>query len=71
MLANAAAIELGSKVVTTTIDEQKWEQKPFPYQARCLMWVRQAYENLDQEDRDALNQIISGTGIEKLFHSRS
>ena len=71
MLANAAAIELGSKIVTTTIDEQKWEQKPFPYQARCLMWVRQAYENLDQEDRDALNQIISGTGIEKLFHSRS
>ena len=68
LLANAAAIESGSKVVTTTIDGQRWEQKPFPYQARCLFWVRQAYAHLDQEDRNDLNQIIAGTGIDRLFY---
>ena len=67
LLANAAAVETGSESVHTMIDGQKWMQKPFPYQARCLSWIRQEYGRLDQEDREDLNQIISGTGIEALF----
>ena len=67
LLANSEAIETGADTVQTTIDGQEWTQTPFPYQARCLTWLRQAYARLDEEDREDVDDIIDGTGIEMLF----
>lgn len=67
LLANAAAIEAGADQVETEIDGRPWVQKPFPYQARCLQWLRQAYVALEGEDRELADSILAGTGCEALF----
>ena len=67
LLANAAAIDAGSDEVQTEIDGKPWVQKPFPYQARCLQWLRQAYVGLEGEDRQLVDGLLEGTGCEALF----
>jgi len=67
LLANAAAIDGGADEVQTEIDGKPWVQKPFPYQARCLQWLRQAYVGLEGEDRDLVDGLLDGTGCEALF----
>ncbi len=67
LLANAAAVDAGADAVETEIDGRPWVQKPFPYQARCLQWLRQAYVALEGADRERADAILAGTGIEALF----
>jgi glutathione S-transferase len=67
LLANAAAIAAGSDRVSTEVDGRPWVQQPFPYQARCLMWLRQSYHRLDTADRAAADALLAGTGIEALW----
>lgn len=71
LLANAAAVESGAEEVRTEIDGRLWVQKPFPYHARCLQWLRQAYVSLEEEDRARADAILAGTGCEKLFSRRA
>ena len=71
LLANAAAIEAGAEVVETEIDGQPWTQKPFPYQARCLQWLRQEYVRPEQDQRTALDEFLDGTGCLRLFEKPS
>jgi hypothetical protein len=42
-------------------------QKPFPYQAKCLAWLREGYAALASGDRAAVDAVLSGTGCETLF----
>ena len=67
LLANAAAVEEGAASVTTQIDGRAWVQEPFPYQAKCLQWLRQQYVKLEGEDREFIDSLLSGTGIDLLF----
>ncbi len=67
LLANAAALDQGAKTFVTTIDGARWEQQTFPYQARCLQWLRHSHARLDGEDRRFVDGLLSGTGLEKLF----
>lgn len=67
LLANAAAVEQGAAEVRTEVDGRAWIQQPFPYQARCLQWLRQAYVALDQADRASVDGLLAGTGCEALF----
>jgi glutathione S-transferase len=67
LLANAAAVEAGSASVTTQIEGRPWVQEPFPYQAKCLQWLRQQYVKLEGEDREFMDSLLEGTGIELLF----
>ncbi|MEM8767965.1 MAG: glutathione S-transferase, partial [Pseudomonadota bacterium] len=67
LLANAAAIEAGAEQVETEIEGARWVQQPFPYQAKCLQWLRQGYVALDGEDRTRMDEILAGTGCEALF----
>ncbi|MCZ6460001.1 MAG: glutathione S-transferase [Gammaproteobacteria bacterium] len=67
LLANAAAVEAGSASVTTQIEGRPWVQEPFPYQAKCLQWLRQQYVKLEGEDRAFIDSLLEGTGIELLF----
>ncbi len=67
MLANAAAIEAGSDLVKTEVQGREWTQEPFPYQAKCLQWLRIEYARLDQDDRKKVDKVISGTGCENLL----
>ncbi|MGD8416641.1 MAG: glutathione S-transferase C-terminal domain-containing protein, partial [Pseudomonadales bacterium] len=67
LLANASAIEAGADEVRTEIDGRPWVQRPFPYQARCLQWLRESEARLDGDDRDRLTSLLAGTGCEALF----
>lgn len=67
LLGNAAALESGADRVECTIDDRKWTQKPFPYQGKCLGWLREEYAELSGDDRGALDAILAGTGCEVLF----
>ena len=67
LLANARAIETGADQVETEIDGKPWRQQPFPYQAKCLQWLRQEYVRLEGDDRSRLDEILTGTGCEALF----
>lgn len=67
LLANASAVESGSVRVECQIDKQRWSQKPFPYQAKCLSVLRQHYAGLDHSDRSRVCGVLDGTGCEQLF----
>lgn len=67
LLANAAAVEAGAANVATQIDGREWVQEPFPYQAKCLQWLRQQYVKLEGEDREFIDSLLTGTGVELLF----
>jgi glutathione S-transferase len=67
LLANAAAIERGDARVECEIDGRSWVQNPFPYQAKCLRWLREARAALAPGDRSAADALLAGTGCEALF----
>jgi hypothetical protein len=67
LLANAAALQTGVGQVMTTIDGRPWVQKPFPYQGKCLAWLRERHAALDPADRAAVDGLLAGTGCESLF----
>ena len=67
MLANARAIDQGLKEVKTEVEGEAWIQKPFPYQARCLSWLRASYVSLDDEHRDLVDEILAPSGCGQLF----
>lgn len=67
LLANAEALASGADEVACDIDGERWTQKPFPYQAKCLEWQRRDYAALTPSDREFVDQTLAGTGIEALF----
>jgi hypothetical protein len=71
LLANAAALERGSELVECVIDGRPWTQRPFPYQRKCLKWLREAWDALGAVDGAAARKAIEGTGCEALFARQS
>ena len=67
MLANAAALAKGEKQWQTTIDGQRWVQPSFPYQGRCLGWIRERFAALTGDDQRAVREILADTGCETLL----
>jgi glutathione S-transferase len=64
LLANAAAAEAGEKTWEAEIDGALWTQQTFPYQAKCLRWIREEYAALSDANKARVNNLISGTGVE-------
>jgi glutathione S-transferase len=67
LLANAAALAAGQERVEKVIDGRAWVAKPFPYQGKCLEWLRDERAALGAEDRRAADALLAGTGLEALF----
>lgn len=67
LLANARAIDAGEKTWETQIDGAPWTQQAFPYQAKCLRWIREQYEALSGEDRARVDAALAGSGCEALL----
>ena len=66
MLANAAALDQGLSSVETVVEGEPWVQEPFPYQGKCLQWLRIEYARLSEDDRKRVDGILDGTGCEAL-----
>jgi glutathione S-transferase len=69
LLANADALARGAERVVCTIDGKPWVQQPFPYQGKCLVWLRQGYAALAADDRRAVDAILAGTGCEAIVNA--
>jgi glutathione S-transferase len=72
MVANARALMAGADEVVCQIDttdgvSREYRQGPFPYQGKCLRWLREAYAALDDRDRDRVDGVLVGTGCEVLL----
>jgi glutathione S-transferase len=67
MLANAQAVASGAGEVTTEVDGQVWTQQPFPYQAKCLGWLREARADLPEAARTRVDAILKPAGLAALF----
>ncbi|MCH7743910.1 MAG: glutathione S-transferase, partial [Proteobacteria bacterium] len=67
LLANAKALMSGKDKMETVIDGRAWAQPTFPYQGKCLQWIRKEYKTLSDEDRAWVDTILEGTGCELLF----
>lgn len=69
LLANAKAATAGAENFDAEIDGRPWTQPTFPYQAKCLQWIREAYSGLPASDRAAVDGMLAGSGCEALFRS--
>jgi glutathione S-transferase len=67
LVANADAVERKAERVETEIAGRPWVQKPFPYQRKCLGWLRESHAKLDSDARKTVDGFLEGTGCEVLF----
>lgn len=67
LIANARAVTSGEAEVHAEIDGRPWTQPAFPYQAKCLGWLRDAWGSLPQDTRTVLDAAMKGTGCEAMF----
>lgn len=66
MLANGQALDQGLERTETTVEGETWLQEPFPYQGKCLQWLRIEYARLSDTDRERVDKVLEGTGCEAL-----
>lgn len=67
MLANAKAIQSGEDTFETQIDGRLWRQPVFKYQAKCLQWLRESYQEKSNSDRKLIDSLILGSGCERIL----
>ena len=67
LIANAKAYENGDEVWETTIDGSIWKQKTFPYQVKCLNWIKDEFNKLSANDKKTTLDLIGGTGCEDIL----
>lgn len=67
LIANARALHAKASTVECEIDGRPWVQQPFPYQGKCLQWLRESRAALAAPDRSFVDSILEGTGAEKIF----
>jgi glutathione S-transferase len=66
-LANARAVAAGEKTWESEIEGAPWTQQTFPYQAKCLKWTNEQYRALGDEDRERVDALLQGTGVEAML----
>ena len=67
MLRNEEAINSGKTKFETLVRDKPWRQDVFPYQAKCLHWLRIEFSKLEPIDRQKIYEIFDGTGCELLI----
>ncbi len=67
MLANAKALLAGDKVVEAVVGGKPWVQNPFPYQGKCLQWIREKYAALSEQHRKKIWELMEETGCISLL----
>ena len=67
LIANSNAIMKGEETWETEIDGSVWKQKTFPYQAKCLKWIKEEFDALNENDQLRVKTFLDGTGCEILL----
>ena len=69
MIANKKAIDEGRDEWDIDLDKGKWKQKSFPYQAKCLAWIKEEYEKLDTDKKNEVFSFLQLNHCESLVES--
>ena len=67
LLANSYAITEEEKTWTAEIDGAKWEQRSFPYQAKCLKWINNEFQKLNESDQKQIKEFLIKTGCGEMI----
>lgn len=67
LLANAEAKNSGNETWEIEIDGSMWKQKTFSYQAKCLEWIKDEFNVLNEHDKKRVMKYLDGTGCEKIL----
>lgn len=67
LLANAQAVMAGASSFDAVIDGRPWTQPSFPYQAKCLKWIRDEFSALNPQDQSEIRTLFTGTGCDALL----
>ncbi len=67
MLANAHALARGDKEVNCIVDGVAWHQQVFPYQGKCVRWLRQERAALAHTERHEVDKILGQSACLSLF----
>ena len=67
MLRNEEAINSGKTKFETLVRDKPWRQEVFPYQSKCLHWLRIEFSKLEPTDKQKIYEIFDGTGCELLI----
>ena len=62
MLANLKALKEGASEVRADLEGQAWTQQPFPYQGKCVQWLRESYAALPAADAARVREWLGATG---------
>ena len=67
LIANAKAVINGDETWETEIDGSIWKQKTFPYQAKCLKWIKEEFHDLSEDNKSRVRTYLDGTGCELIL----
>ena len=62
LIANAKAVINEDETWETEIDGSIWKQKTFPYQAKCLKWIKEEFHDLSEDNKSRVRTYLDGTG---------
>ena len=68
LLANPKAVAEGNEEWESEIDGKLWKQMSFVYQAKCLAWIREEFEKLNDKEKTKVFQLLEGSGCEVLIN---
>lgn len=69
LLANAQACQQGEMHFQCVIDDRPWQQRTFPYQAKCLQWLGDLHRELDAESKAQVTTLCNLTSNSELISS--
>jgi len=67
VVAKDVGVRAGADTLETQLDGQVWTQNPFPYQSKCLCWIKEGFADLSEQDANLLRTQLRHTGIIELL----
>ena len=68
LIANSKAYDNGDDVWETKIDDSKWKQRTFSYQAKCLNWIKEEFDKLSSSDKNKVYCFLEDTGCNEILN---
>tara|TARA_A200000113_G_scaffold61280_1_gene52709 strand:+ start:1517 stop:2596 length:1080 start_codon:yes stop_codon:yes gene_type:complete len=68
LYANDNAIKSKEDAFEVDLNNINWKQKTFPYQAKCLFWIKEEVKKLNNQNLKVLLNALDKTGCEKLLN---
>ena len=68
MLKNKEAFNSGEEKWSAEILGREWEQRTFPYQVKCLKWIRDEFRSLVDKDQQKVLDLLKDTDCERILN---